>query len=191
MASANVPSPLFCSTETSWLPSVSGSRNEDVKDSSHVAAAQLSSEHGELIQTLFHNGRQQQARCFRREALSPGDVVDGPALISEALSTTVIDPGWAATVRDDGQLLVCRDTTNRQRSEPAAEIHANEDADPVLLEVFNRRFASIAEQMGQSLKKTASSVNVRERLDFSCAIFTPACRSAVSIPENYAAGGPG
>ena len=104
---------------------------------------------------------------FRREKLSVGDVVQGPAIIAEANATTVVDPGWQARVTDHNHLVLTR-TAGRSK-EPGATT----EVDPVLLELFNNLFMSIAEQMGERLRATANSVNIKERLDFSCALFDP------------------
>ncbi|WP_395622274.1 hydantoinase B/oxoprolinase family protein [Sphingomonas daechungensis] len=94
-----------------------------------------------------------------------GEELRGPALITDATSTTVVEPGWSATRRDDGTLVLTR-------SVPANRAHAiGTTADPVMLEIFNNLFMAIAEEMGVALQSTASSVNIKERLDFSCAIF--------------------
>ncbi|HEU0191318.1 MAG TPA: hydantoinase B/oxoprolinase family protein [Mycobacterium sp.] len=113
---------------------------------------------------LYSGGRWRDAPLFRREGLSRADTVTGPAIIAEADATTVVDAGWQATVTGAGHLLVERTTSAET---PAARTRA----DPVLLEIFNNLFMSIAEQMGARLQATAQSVNIRERLDFSCALF--------------------
>ncbi|MFF3318277.1 hydantoinase B/oxoprolinase family protein [Streptomyces sp. NPDC003035] len=102
---------------------------------------------------------------YRREDLRPGDTVTGPAILAEADATTVVDPGWQATAGDGGHLVL-----TRARPRPA-RVAVGTDVDPVLLEVFNNLFMSIAEQMGVRLENTAHSVNIKERLDFSCALF--------------------
>ncbi|WP_329122998.1 hydantoinase B/oxoprolinase family protein [Streptomyces sp. NBC_01353] len=102
---------------------------------------------------------------YRREDLSPGDTVTGPAILAEADATTVVDPGWQVTVGDGGHLVL-----TRAQPRPA-RVAVGTDVDPVLLEVFNNLFMSIAEQMGVRLENTAHSVNIKERLDFSCALF--------------------
>jgi 5-oxoprolinase (ATP-hydrolysing) len=101
---------------------------------------------------------------LQREALAIGQRLDGPALVIEPHQTVVVEPGWSLQVsaRDD---LVLRRTTPRRRE------RLGKQADPVLLEVFNNLFMSIAEQMGEALRNTAQSVNIKERLDFSCAVF--------------------
>ena len=93
--------------------------------------------------------------------------LDGPAIVLESTATTVVEPGWRATLASSGDLLL-------ERVVPLPrESAAGTDCDPVMLEVFNNRFMSIAEQMGLTLENTALSVNIKERLDFSCALFDP------------------
>ncbi|MFF9851836.1 hydantoinase B/oxoprolinase family protein [Streptomyces litmocidini] len=110
-------------------------------------------------------GAPRDAPLHRREDLRPGDGVDGPAILAEADATTVVDTGWRATATDGGHLLL------RRVSPRPPRVAAGTDVDPVLLEVFNNLFMSIAEQMGVRLENTAQSVNIKERLDFSCALF--------------------
>ncbi|MFH8842575.1 hydantoinase B/oxoprolinase family protein [Streptomyces sp. NPDC017868] len=110
-------------------------------------------------------GAPHDAPLHRREDLRPGDTVDGPAILAEADATTVVDTGWRATATDGGHLLLHRVVPR------PARVAAGTDVDPVLLEVFNNLFMSIAEQMGVRLENTAQSVNIKERLDFSCALF--------------------
>jgi 5-oxoprolinase (ATP-hydrolysing) len=112
----------------------------------------------------------------RREELPPGRVVTGPAIITEASATTVVDDGWQAAATDDGHLVMER-TAVTESSEPGTEV------DPVLLEVFNNLFMSIAEQMGARLESTAQSVNIKERLDFSCALFDPDGNLVANAPH--------
>jgi 5-oxoprolinase (ATP-hydrolysing) len=102
---------------------------------------------------------------FPRSGLRPGHAVDGPAVITEELATTVVEPGWRAVVSDRGDLLLSRVTARPERA------NLGTGADPVLLEIFNNLFMSVAEQMGVRLQSTAHSVNIKERLDFSCAVF--------------------
>jgi 5-oxoprolinase (ATP-hydrolysing) len=100
-----------------------------------------------------------------RTGLRPGHVVDGPAIITEELATTVVEPGWQAVVTPRGDLLMTRVTPRPDRAGIGAQ------ADPVMLEIFNNLFMSVAEQMGVRLRATSHSVNIKERLDFSCALF--------------------
>ena len=102
---------------------------------------------------------------FQRDDLGPGARVDGPVIIAEATATTVVEPGWRAQMNDLGDLILERVIALPSRR--AVGTHA----DPVMLEVFNNLFMAIAEQMGVSLQNTAYSVNIKERLDFSCAVF--------------------
>lgn len=100
-----------------------------------------------------------------RLALSIGDKVDGPAIITEPTGTNVVEPGWQAEIVDYGNLMLRR-VVPLKRGEAIGT-----ETDPLMLEVFNNLFMSIAEQMGVTLQNTAYSVNIKERLDFSCAIF--------------------
>ncbi|MFJ3642825.1 hydantoinase B/oxoprolinase family protein [Streptomyces sp. NPDC090108] len=125
---------------------------------------------------LYSGGAWRDAPLHRREALPPGDTVTGPAVIAEAGATTVVDDGWRAAATDEGHLLMER-TTVTESSEAGTEV------DPVLLEVFNNLFMSIAEQMGARLESTAQSVNIKERLDFSCALFDPDGNLVANAPH--------
>ncbi len=114
---------------------------------------------------IYTDGALRDAHIYDRTDLRPGDAIAGPAVIFEQNATTVIEPGWRAT-------LTPRDHMVLERIEPAQRRHAiGTTADPVLLEVFNNLFMAVAEQMGVTLANTAYSVNIKERLDFSCAIF--------------------
>src|SRR5262249_24325591 len=112
----------------------------------------------------------------RRENLPPGDTVTGPAIITEASATTVVDDGWRAAATDDGHLLM-------ERAAITESSDLDTKADPVLLEVFNNLFMSIAEQMGARLESTAQSVNIKERLDFPCALFDPEGNLVANAPH--------
>ena len=100
-----------------------------------------------------------------RASLAPGQAVTGPALIIDPGSTTVIDEGWEATLADEGSLRVTRAVPLERTRAAGTEV------DPVRLEIFNNLFMAIAEEMGVVLQNTATSVNIKERLDFSCALF--------------------
>ncbi|MGZ5181077.1 MAG: hydantoinase B/oxoprolinase family protein [Ramlibacter sp.] len=114
---------------------------------------------------MYSGGRWHDAALVVREDLRPGDTVAGPAVIAEKNATTVVEPGWAAQLTELDHLLLDRRTPREARH--AAGTHV----DPILLEVFNNLFMNIAEQMGLQLQNTAYSVNIKERLDFSCALF--------------------
>lgn len=113
---------------------------------------------------------------YDRELLVPGNVLAGPALIYERIATTLVEPGWQVEVLERGELLFTDEA-------PRAREFVSTEADPVMLEVFNHQFAGIAEQMGITLRNTSSSVNVKERLDFSCALFTPEGDLVVNAPH--------
>ena len=115
---------------------------------------------------VYSGGSWRDAPLCHRERMRQGDTVVGPAIVAEANATTVVDDGWRATMTASGHLLA-------ERVVAPAEPDAGTEADPVLLEIFNNLFMSIAEQMGFRLEATAQSVNIRERLDFSCALFDP------------------
>jgi 5-oxoprolinase (ATP-hydrolysing) len=114
--------------------------------------------------TAHMAGRAQATPIYDRATLPAGQRIDGPAVIFDAASTTVVEPGWAAAHSASGDLIL-------NRVEARANQTASADADPVRLEIYNNLFMSIAEQMGLALQNTAYSVNIKERLDFSCALF--------------------
>ncbi|MCX7370031.1 MAG: hydantoinase B/oxoprolinase family protein [Alphaproteobacteria bacterium] len=117
--------------------------------------------------TLFTQGAEHAAPVYDRDALRAGDRIEGPALLREANATTVVEPGWEAEVTARNH-LVLRRIAARVRTGSAADAAR---PDPVMLELFNNLFMSIAEQTGAVLQNTSLSVNIKERLDFSCAIF--------------------
>jgi 5-oxoprolinase (ATP-hydrolysing) len=125
---------------------------------------------------VYGGGSWRDAPLCHRERMRPGNTVTGPAIIAEANATTVVDDGWRATMTQSGHLLA-------ERLVAPAEPDAGTEADPVLLEIFNNLFMSIAEQMGFRLEATAQSVNIRERLDFSCALFDPDGNLVANAPH--------
>ena len=114
---------------------------------------------------VFSNGRWWDAALIVREQAKPGQFIDGPAIIAEKNATTVVEPGWRAKVTDLDHLVLERVQPREARKAIGTSV------DPVMLEVFNNLFMNIAEQMGLRLQNTAYSVNIKERLDFSCALF--------------------
>ncbi|MFN3438596.1 MAG: hydantoinase B/oxoprolinase family protein [Acidovorax sp.] len=112
-----------------------------------------------------------------REDLRPGDVIPGPAIIAEKNATTIVEPGWEAELTELDHLLLNR------RVARAVQHAVGTTVDPVLLEVFNNLFMNIAEQMGLQLQNTAYSVNIKERLDFSCALFDTAGNLIANAPH--------
>jgi len=129
---------------------------------------------------LFTEGAEQSAPVHDRVALRAGDRIPGPALIRESNATTVVEPGWTAEVTPLNHMIL-------RRTAPRAASRMGEDAaerpDPVLLELFNSLFMSIAEQTGTVLQNTSLSVNIKERLDFSCAIFDAEGRLVANAPH--------
>ena len=122
-------------------------------------------------------GAEHDAPVFRREALAVGHAVNGPAILLESTATTVVEPGWRAQVATSGDLVMERVVALTRESAVGT------DCDPVMLEIFNNRFMSIAEQMGLTLENTAYSVNIKERLDFSCTIFDPQGMLVANAPH--------
>ncbi|MGX7873543.1 hydantoinase B/oxoprolinase family protein [Mesorhizobium sp. ORM6] len=114
---------------------------------------------------IYTEGRWHEAGIHRRENLRPSNLVAGPALIIEPNQTIVVEPGWQAEITNLDHVVIRR---TKKKARAAA---LGTEADPVMLEVFNNLFMSIAEQMGVTLQNTAYSVNIKERLDFSCAVF--------------------
>lgn len=114
---------------------------------------------------IFVEGQWRDAAVHRRKTMARGARVDGPALIIESHQTIVVEPGWQAGITAKDHVLL------RRVQRKARQAALGTEADPVMLEVFNNLFMSIAEQMGVTLQNTAYSVNIKERLDFSCAVF--------------------
>ncbi len=115
---------------------------------------------------MFCGGQWHDAGVYLRENLAPGQRVDGPALIIEANQTIVVEPGWRAEITPRDHVVM-----RRFEAKARQEAIGTRDADPIMLEIFNNLFMAIAEEMGITLQNTAYSVNIKERLDFSCAVF--------------------
>jgi 5-oxoprolinase (ATP-hydrolysing) len=126
---------------------------------------------------FFSNGVHHEAGVYLRGDMLRGTTVAGPALIIERNQTIVVEDGWQAAITEQNDVVMTRAVAAPKR-------HAvGTDADPVMLEVFNNLFMAIAEQMGVTLQNTASSVNIKERLDFSCAIFDGDGRLVANAPH--------
>ena len=132
-------------------------------------------------QRAWFGGEFRETPVFFREHLHPGDEIGGPALISEPSSTIVVDVGWIARVLARGEVVL--EVSKEKAVSRLSAVGDRLSADPVLLEIFNNLFASVAEQMGVTLQKTSCSTNVKERLDFSCAIFDPDGNLVVNAPH--------
>ncbi len=126
---------------------------------------------------VYSQGAWRTAQVFLRDGLNPGHTVAGPALIIEPHQTIMVEPGWQATVTARDAIVLARVVPLPKRAAIGTE------ADPVMLEVFNNLFMSIAEQMGVVLQNTAYSVNIKERLDFSCAVFDGDGRLIANAPH--------
>ena len=131
-----------------------------------------------LVAPVFLGGGWVEARFVRRAALRPGDRLTGPAVLVEPHTSILIEPGWRAriTAHDHVELT-------RVDAAAAARDAVGTRADPVMLEVFNNLYMSIAEQMGAVLENTAASVTIKERLDFSCAVFDAAGDLIANAPH--------
>jgi 5-oxoprolinase (ATP-hydrolysing) len=144
---------------------VGGSQQEDgTTTESRPRSGEKSPEPAARV-PLFTGGAWTEVDLHERGRLEPGHAIGGPAILTEELATTVVEPGWRAVVTERGDLLMTRVAARANRKDVGTE------ADPVLLEIFNNLFMSVAEQMGVRLQSTAHSVNIKERLDFSCAVF--------------------
>ncbi|MGF1538271.1 MAG: hydantoinase B/oxoprolinase family protein [Elainellaceae cyanobacterium] len=145
---------------------------------------------------IYSNDQWNDAPVYRRQDLRPGDEITGAALIVEATGTNVIEPGWAATLTDKNHLIVRHATLSEAlrghkdaEVTPEAQINIqsntqiNVQPDPVLLEIFNNLFKAIADQMGITLQNTSHSVNIKERLDFSCALFDAQGQLVANAPH--------
>jgi 5-oxoprolinase (ATP-hydrolysing) len=128
------------------------------------------------VQT-YMDGKYHAAPVYRRDALATGATIAGPAIIAEQNATTVIEPGWQAVFEAAGHLTLTRNVARATRHAIGTRV------DPVMLEVFNNLFMSIAEQMGLTLANTAYSVNIKERLDFSCALFNADAELIANAPH--------
>jgi 5-oxoprolinase (ATP-hydrolysing) len=126
---------------------------------------------------VFSKGQWHDAAIVRREAIKPGQGVAGPAIIIEPNQTVVVEEGWSAKLTAKDHLVLVRSKALVQNAAIGTR------ADPVMLEIFNNLFMSIAEQMGVTLQNTAYSVNIKERLDFSCAVFDQTAALVANAPH--------
>ncbi len=140
-------------------------RTETVQDSFFAGSGRKGPLAPRTRVRMWADGGWRDTPLYDRAELAPGDRIDGPAIIIEKNSTNVIEPGWRADFTERGHIVLTR-AVAAQRG-----LAVGTDVDPVMLEIFNNLFMSIAEQMGSTLEKTSHSVNIKERLDFSCALF--------------------
>lgn len=150
-----------------------GGAPEQPKPAANTAANQATP----FAETTVNFEIPQDTGIYQRDDLSVGSTVIGPAIILESTGTNMIEPGWAATVDEHANLIITRQTA---AARPPA---AGTKADPVVLEVMSNLFMSVADQMGATLANTSWSVNIKERLDFSCAIFDAAGDLVANAPH--------
>ncbi len=138
----------------------------------------------EATVSVYSHSAWHAAPLFERATLQPEDRLSGPAIIAESTGTTVLEPGWQATVNAHGHLLLTpASDASPSSTRSATEAPEADTPDPVRLTLFNHRFRAIAERMGTTLQQTATSVNIKERLDFSCAIFDGAGQLVANAPH--------
>ncbi|MEM9006384.1 MAG: hydantoinase B/oxoprolinase family protein [Cyanobacteria bacterium P01_F01_bin.86] len=144
--------------------------------------------------SLYARDRWHEAPLYHRDDLCPGDAITGPALIIEATGTNVIEPNWQATFTDRGAIVLTHASSDVEtqnldvETQNFASLHPNfaslfANPDPVRLEIFNNLFRAIAEEMGVTLQNTSTSVNIKERLDFSCALFDAEGQLVANAPH--------
>lgn len=131
------------------------------------------------FQDVVFEGAKHSVGLFDRKGFQPGDQFIGPAILCEPTSTVVVEPCFKASILERGEILIQKGLLE----ENSTKRIDSKNADPIQLEIFNNLFASIAEQMGVTLQKTSFSTNVKERLDFSCAIFSPTGDLVVNAPH--------
>lgn len=154
-----------------------GASHESVPPTTNVAATATALPAPIDSRPVYFDTAWQGTPFFERTSLPPGAKLAGPAIIRERNTTIVIEPGWQAAVTPLNHLVL-------RRVQPLRREHAiGTQADPILLEVFNNLFMAIAEQMGVTLANTATSVNIKERLDFSCALFDEAGHLIANAPH--------
>ncbi len=128
-------------------------------------------------QDVFINGKLERTVFYYRSEIEPNKNISGPAVIIEPTSTIIIEPGWDAILKDSNDLILSRSKKIIRSSAIGTRV------DPIMLEIFNNLFMNVAEQMGMVLENTASSVNIKERLDFSCALFSPEGELVANAPH--------
>ena len=134
---------------------------------------------------IFSANQWHDAPVFQRQMLSAGQPLIGPVTILEATGTNIVEPGWCAEIDDYGNLVLTQlvDAVNTAQQHQNEQSGQDEQPDPVRLEIFNNLFQAIAQQMGFTLQNTSSSVNIKERLDFSCAIFDAQAQLVANAPH--------
>ncbi|MBN8807955.1 MAG: hydantoinase B/oxoprolinase family protein [Sphingomonas sp.] len=141
-----------------------------------VAALPAHAGAAETVVPVYCAGAWRDTQVYRREVLGAGQALNGPVLIVDAVATTMVEPGWRAAVDTVGNLILTR-------AVPRSAVRVGTELDPVRLAIFAGLFMSIAEEMGAALQRSAASVNIRERLDFSCALFDGAGNLIANAPH--------
>lgn len=164
---------LELSTAMVHVSSGSGAEAEEQK---YALSSQKEAEAVTFVQT-FMDGETLRCPIYERASIKPGMTVQGPAIIQDPVSTILVESGWAGEVSEHNHLMMRRVKARKHRVAMGTQV------DPVMLEVFNNLFMSIAEQMGHTLQKTSYSANVKERLDFSCAVFDAHAQLVSNAPH--------
>lgn len=159
-------------------------------ESAKAGTCRLISSTAQTVQTsstitqtqMFYGGRWHEAKIYQRHLLKVAEEILGPAIITEATATTIVDPGWNAVVDIHGNLILnkSKSAAHQKNAKPNFDL---QHADPIKLELFSNRLMTIAEEMGIVLQNTSHSVNIKERLDFSCAIFDRQGRLIANAPH--------
>ena len=156
---------------------ISGARPSQIKNTVRHKEDDESSMTADAVMPCFMDDNWCDTPCYQRQSMYVGQPVNGPAIVLDPTGTVVVEPGWRALLKDDNNLIVERYLARKETRAIGTEV------DPVMLEIFNNLFMSIAEQMGSVLENTAASVNIKERLDFSCAIFDPKGALVANAPH--------
>lgn len=134
--------------------------------------------------TMFSKGSWHKTKILSRSNLSKENKIQGPAIIMDSTSTNIIEPGWSAHLGLDLSLIIEREEVKEKTPETQNESRTNlKKVNPIMLELFNSKFMAIAEEMGVTLRNTSHSVNIKERLDFSCAVFDSQGRLIANAPH--------
>ena len=129
---------------------------------------------------IYAKGAWHDSPVYHRDSLLPNDIIQGPALIIETTGTNIIEPHWSARLTDDNNLVLNYQTPSKIEPQQRP---SSAKPDPVTLEIFNNLFRSVAEEMGITLQNTSYSVNIKERLDFSCALFDQQGQLVANAPH--------
>ena len=163
--------------ESIQMEAISVARPSTIVNEPGADPADTTGPRPEVVRECFMEDRWARTPFYRRGSLLAGQPVNGPAIILDSTGTIVVEPGWRAILRQDNNLILQRYLEKKEARAIGTAV------DPVMLEIFNNLFMSIAEQMGSVLENTAASVNIKERLDFSCAIFDPGGGLVANAPH--------